>query len=204
MALKTITVMSGGNVPSEGWHEVIINKAKYGTYEGTQFIDIWFNDFPENMNARVYAKKNSKTNEEFAIANVFRYANAGIVDVLNDPTGKKPVISYDDDAKHLAGKPVRVYVYKENWTDTKYTRVLPKIVPIVSTNGEKITHTQNDVTFQETSAMKYFQDYVKKEPLNGFSTHDAEATVDEIKEMVKEIPQETAQAATSETDDLPF
>ena len=75
---RTITIKKGGGgIYSPGWHELTISKAKYSEYQGTKCIDIWFKGYPDNFNARVYAK-NGKNGEEFAIGQVYRFANAGI------------------------------------------------------------------------------------------------------------------------------
>ena len=100
---------SGGEKFKEGWHEVEISSAKYGTYEAgpgeeKQYIDVLLKEYPENMNIRVYETFNSTTKEEFKIANLFKHANAGIVGVLKDPNGKNPLIQYDDDPKNLVGR----------------------------------------------------------------------------------------------------
>jgi len=55
MAIRTVTIGSGSGadyVP--GWKELTIKKAKYDSYNGKKFMDVWFEDYPDNMNARVY------------------------------------------------------------------------------------------------------------------------------------------------------
>ncbi len=136
MAIRTMSMSSGGNQYNEGWHTLTIKQAEYGSWksptgDSKKFIDVWFNDYPENFNLRVYAVHNKETNEEFKIANLFRNANAGIMSVLQDPTGKKPVIQYDDDASGLAGKTINAYFYKEEGKDgNQYARIFDDIAPI--------------------------------------------------------------------------
>ena len=90
MAIKTMSAVSGGNsVFSEGWHETSVRKAEYGIYnapngDSKRYLDIWFEDYPDNMNLRVYETFNKETKHEFAVENIFRYANAGIVANLDD------------------------------------------------------------------------------------------------------------------------
>ena len=81
--MRTLTVKqnSGGNWGA-GWHELTVSTAKYGDYNGSNFLELGFKDYPENFTLRIYAKK-GKDGEEFAIGNVFRYANAGITEVLD-------------------------------------------------------------------------------------------------------------------------
>ena len=151
MAIKTMSAASGGGGKfSEGWHECTVKKAEYGTYkrnDGTskQYIDIWFQDYPDNHNLRVYEATNKTTNEEFKLANVFKFANAGIVGVLKDPNGKHPLIQYDDDPKGLVGKVINTFLYKETKTGNNYTRVFDDIAPVIQ-EGEHLSYTETDVT----------------------------------------------------------
>jgi len=150
MAIKTMSASTGGGGNfSEGWHEVTITKADYGVYNAQdgsskKYIDVWFQDYPENMNLRVYETFNKKDNTEFKIANLFKYANAGIVGVLNDPTGKRPLIQYDDEASGLIGKAVHVYLYKETKTGNNYSRLFDDIAPTVH-KGEHLSYDDKAV-----------------------------------------------------------
>ena len=105
--VRTLTVKTGGGSSfSTGWHTKLISKAEYGDYNGTKYLDVWFDDFPESLNMRVYEKKNA-TGEEFAIGNLFRYANAGITSALEGANNTK-VIKLDDSPEALIGKNVNV------------------------------------------------------------------------------------------------
>ena len=88
---RTLTIKKGGPSPySEGWHTVTISSAEYGEWEGNEgpvkYLDVYFDGYSDKMNLRVYAKTN-KDGEEFAIGKVFRFANAGITDALDDGEG---------------------------------------------------------------------------------------------------------------------
>ncbi len=151
MAIKTMSASQGGSKFEEGWHEVVISKAEYGTYESNvpdtnakRYIDLWFEDYPDNMNLRAYEVFNKTTKEEFKIANIFRYANAGIVGVLKDPNGKHPLIQFDDEASGLIGKIVNIYVYKENKSGNNYSRVFDSIAPIPQ-EGTHLSYKVTDV-----------------------------------------------------------
>ena len=110
---------------NEGWHTVTINKAKYGELDnGAKYIDVTFKDYPDNFNMRVY-EKHSKDGEEFAIGNLFRFANAGITDALESATGET-LIKMNDEASELVGKTVNSYFYK----DGKYTKILSQVAPV--------------------------------------------------------------------------
>lgn len=150
MAIKTMSAGGGGGEKfKEGWHEVEISSAEYGTYEvangdSKKYIDVLMKDYPENMNIRVYETFNNTTKEEFKIANLFKHANAGIVGVLKDPNGKNPLIQYDDDPKNLVGKTVQVYIYKEQKTGNGYSRVFDTVAPIAQ-EGEHLSFSPEAV-----------------------------------------------------------
>lgn len=157
MAIKTMSASTGGSSFEEGWHEVTISKAEYGVYEAPtgdtkNFIDVWFNDYPDSMNLRVYEVFNKTTKEEFNVANVFKYAVAGVVGVLKDPSGKHPIIQYDDDPSGLVGKTINILLYKDP-KNPKYNRVLDRIAPIAQ-EGEHLSFTPSDVDSIKNSADK--------------------------------------------------
>ena len=144
MAIKTMSASTGGSKFSEGWHEVSISKATYGDWNGKRYLDLLFQDYPENLNLRVYETFNKSSNEEFKIANTFKFANAGIIGVLKDPNGKHPLIQYDDDINGLIGKKVNVYIYKETKTGEGYSRIFDDIAP-VEQQGEHLSFTTEQV-----------------------------------------------------------
>ena len=57
---RTLTIKkSGGGVSYEpGWHGCVVSKAKYGEYNESKFIDIWFDGYNDYFKMRVYAKTN--------------------------------------------------------------------------------------------------------------------------------------------------
>ena len=177
MAIKTMSASTGGSKFSEGWHELSISRAEYGTYENgdksKRYIDVWFDDLPENMNLRVYETFNKADNTEFKIANLFKFANAGIVGVLKDPNGKHPLIQYDDEPSGLTEKMVNVYFYKENKTGNNYTRVFDDIAPVPQ-EGEHLSFTT-----EEVGRLKKGVEERCKKLLNG-SFNKAESTEAEV------------------------
>ena len=177
MAIKTMSASTGGSKFEEGWHEVVISKAEYGVYESDipdtddkRYLDVWFEDYPDNMNLRAYEVFNKATNEEFKVANIFKYANAGIVGVLKDPNGKHPVIQFDDEAKGLIGKTINIYVYKENKSGNSYSRVFDSIAPIVQ-EGEHLSFKTTDVDSIKSGAEKRVKNMLEatKKSANGFT-----------------------------------
>ena len=145
MAVKTMAKNTGTGQYNAGWHELTIKDAVDGTWNDKRTIDLNFKDYPENMRHRVFATHNRTTNEEFNIANLFRYACAGIISVLNDPTGKNPVIQYDDEATNLVDTRVNaLFVKVTNTSDGKeYSRIFD-LAPVVQ-KTEHITWTADDV-----------------------------------------------------------
>ena len=106
------------------------------------------------MNLRVYAKEN-QNGEEFAIGKLFRFANAGITDALDDGEGNM-IIKMDDSPDHLIGKDVNIFLYK----DGEYSRVLKEIAPVPFKNVVE-EFTDKDVDFWKGKALQYFDKYVK-------------------------------------------
>ncbi len=140
---------------NEGWHTVTISKAEYGTLDnGSKYIDVWFNTYPDNFNMRIYSKQ-GKDGEEFAIANLFRFANAGITDALQSATGET-VVKLNDEAAELTGKMINVYFYKSG----KFTRILPQIAPVEFKNIVEEFHGK-DVDYYKSKAESFFSKWVE-------------------------------------------
>ena len=155
--MRTITVRKGSGEASNyttGWHTLTISKARYGDYNGTKLLDVWFKDYPDNFNARIYAKQ-GQDGEEFAIGRVFRFANAGITEELDGPDGTV-VLKVDDTPEQLVDKDINVFLYK----DGKYSRVLNQFAP-TAFEGKADTFTDSDVEYWKGRSEKYFNEYIK-------------------------------------------
>jgi len=172
---RTLTLPKGGGLFTEGWHTVKISKAEYGDWQDTKYIDVWFDGYPENFNMRIY-EKIGKDGEEFAIGNLFRFANAGITDALESTNGET-IIKMNDDAAELVGKTVNAYFYK----DGKFTRALGQIAPVPFKNIVE-EFTEKDVIYFKGKCESFFAKWVEPK--------------------LKDEPHE-ASAATV-TDDIPF
>ena len=163
---------------SEGWHTLTISKAEYGEWTGSKFIDVWFEGYPENFNMRMYAKI-GKDGEEFAIGNLYRFANAGITDALESAEGET-VIKMDDSAEALAGKVVNVMFYK----DGKFNKILQNVAPVPFKNIVE-EFTEKDVTYFKGKAEAFFAKWVEPK--------------------LKDEPVETDEVAIeTSTSDIPF
>ena len=154
--MRTLTIKSGstGTDYNTGWHELLVSKAEYGEWNGSKCIDVYFDGYPENFNMRVYAKTGTD-GEEFAIGQLYRFANAGITSGLEGPDGTK-VIKMDDSAEALIGKKMNVYFYK----DGKYSRILSKTAPYPFENAVE-SFNSSDVDYWKGRAMAFYEKYVE-------------------------------------------
>ena len=184
---RTMTVNKGGGVDyGEGWKTATISRAAYGVYNDAKYIDVWFEGYPENFNARIYA--NVSNGEEWAMGQVFRFANAGITGGLEGTNGKV-VIKMDDNPAHLAGTQVNMYLYK----DGKYSRILKQFAPTVFENvAEKFT--DDDVVYWKGRAEKFYNDFVKPK-LSKKEEGEADTFVSSTT---------TNETSTTSSDEIPF
>ena len=170
MAVKTMSMSKGTGLYNEGWHEVTIRQATEGTWKGPKgsktYIDLWFEDYADNQNLRVFEVKNNETNEEFKLANLFRFAMAGIINKLDDPTGKKPILQYDDDVANLVGTRVNVLLFKN---EKGYNEFFDTVAP-VEQEGEHYSFTLDQVTALKSSAEKNFAKSNKSNHLSNGTT----------------------------------
>ena len=155
--MRTLTVKQGGSNWATGWHILTVSTAKYGTYNESKFLELGFENYPDNFTLRIYAKL-GKDGEEFAIGNVYRFANAGINEVL-EGTGGNKVVKLDDSAEQMVGKQLNIFFYK----DGEYTRAYSSVAPTVFTNAID-TFTERDVEFWKGKAETRFTNYT---PGNG-------------------------------------
>ena len=153
--MRTMTLKTGGTDFGPGWKNVVVKNAKYGDWNGTKFLDLTFEGYPDTLNARVYATT-GKNGEEFAIGQVFRFANAGISGGLEGPEGTK-VMRIDDEPSNLRGSHLNAYFYK----DGEYSKILKQFAPTVFHNDVE-GFNENDVTYWKSKAEKYYHDYVLK------------------------------------------
>jgi len=177
--MRTLTVKQGSSDWATGWHELTVSTAKYGTYNDSKFLELAFENYPDNFTLRIYAKKNPKSGEEFVIGNVYRFANAGITEVL-EGTGGDKVVKIDDSAEAMVGTKLNILFYK----DGDYTRAYSSVAPTVFTNAMD-TFTDNDVAYWKQKAETRFANYT---PGNGTATPVSTPVT----------------ATTEETADLPF
>ena len=185
--MRTLTVKQGGSLWGTGWHTLTVSTAKYGDYNGSKFLEIGFKDYPDNFTLRIYAKV-GKDGEEFVIGNVFRFANAGITEVL-EGTGGDKVAKIDDSAEQMVNRQLNVLFYK----DGDYTRAYSSVAPTVFENAID-TFTESDVEFWKNKAETRFRDYT---PGNG--TVSTNGTISE--NGTAGVPHTSTETSTEE---IPF
>jgi len=155
--MRTLTIKkNSGSKFSPGWKQVEIIKAVYGDYNGTKYVDCYFKDYPDSLNLRIYAKEGAN-GEEFAIGRLFRFANAGITEVLNGANGES-VVKIDDSPASLIGKHINVYFYK----DGEYSRILSSVAPTEFKN-EIEEFSDDDISYWKQQSEKYYKKYVVKD-----------------------------------------
>ena len=165
MAIRTMSASTGGGSKySEGWHDATITKAEYGEWNNKKFLEVWFDGYGEYQTMKVWETISSKDNQEFAMARVFKYAQAGIISVLDDPTGKRPIIQFDDEASGLVGKSVSIYLYPDPKND-KYNKISGECSPIPGAY-EHMSFTEDVCNSIQAGATKRLQSYLAKQANN--------------------------------------
>ena len=183
--MRTITLFENSADYTVGWHELTVATAKYGKSNDTPVLDITFEGYPDNFNMRTWAKHNEKTNEEWRIARLFRFANAGITEVLEED-GKKR-IALNDDADQLVGKKLNVLFYKEPVTidgeERQYSRVYSTPAPTIFSN-EAESYDKDAVNRFKVKAEDQFANYGKGSiSTNGVGHHNEKLAVAEDEDL---------------------
>ena len=123
---------------------------------------------------------------EFVIGNVYRFANAGIVEVL-ESSGGESVAKIDDSAEAIIGCKLNIFFYK----DGEYTRAYSSVAPTEFENSiDKFT--SDDVEFWKQKAETRFKDYT---PASNNGT---------VEEALPLSVQGGPAEATTNTEDIPF
>ena len=72
----------------EGWKQVTISTAKRGDYNGSGFIDLWFDNYPETLKCRVWEAR-GQDGQEFSVSNMVRSSNPDVLESSEGEDGKK-------------------------------------------------------------------------------------------------------------------
>ena len=86
----------------EGWKNVTISQAKRGDYNGSGFVDLWFEDYPETLKCRIWEAR-GQDGEEFSVSNMIRSCNPDVLEEHESEDGTK-MASLDDSPASLKGK----------------------------------------------------------------------------------------------------
>ena len=176
MAIKTMSMSDGNGLYAEGWHELEISKASWTDWKEDKVLDVWFSGYPDSFKIRVFPAYSKENNEEFSIARFFKVANAGIIAILKDTSGKNPVLQYDDDTGNLTNKRINVLLHKEQGTDGKeYSSAFNRVAPVQSeekpSSGEGdfmlLKYTHDDVSFWKKNVESGLKKYLENKKPSG-------------------------------------
>ena len=145
-----VTQNKSNGAYTEGWHTVTVSSAERGDYNGSSFIDLRFNDYPETLKCRVWEARN-KDGEEFSVTNMIRYSNPEILEELPEKDGAA-VAKLDDAPSSLVGKSFQVLFYKNA---NGYTEVSQKVAPATPFENIVDTVTEQRIEGIKAAAEKY-------------------------------------------------
>ena len=167
-----VTKKEGGGGYEEGWKTVTVSDAKRGDYNGSKFIDLWFEGYPESLKCRVWEARSGE-GEEFSVANMVRYSNPDILEEL-DHDGTTAA-KLDDSPHGLKGKSLQVLFYKK---ENGYSEVAQKVAPAVPFQNVIDNFDENRIARIKEAAERYMNN--KKTLTNGTSTESETDTSDSI------------------------
>ena len=141
--MSIILQKTKSNNYAEGWHNVTISKAVKGAYGESKYVDLRFENFPDNLKCRVWEARNQE-GEEFSVSNMIRYSNPTIIEEgeVNGDT----VVTVDDSEESLVGKKFQVLFYKNA---KGYTEVAQKVAP-----AEPFKNIVDDFTVDRIEGIK--------------------------------------------------
>ena len=143
-----VTKKEGGGY-DEGWKTVTISEATKGDFNGSKYIDLFFEGYPESVHCRVWEAKN-KDGEEFSIANLFRYSNPTILEEM-DKDGTAAA-NLDDSPAGLKGKSLQVLFYKKA---NGYSEISKNVAPAVPFQNIVDNFDEDRITRIKESAERY-------------------------------------------------
>jgi len=143
-----VTKKEGGGY-DEGWKTVTISNAVKGDFNGSKYIDLHFEGYPETVKCRVWEARN-KDGEEFSVSNMVRYINPTILEEM-DKDGTAAA-SLDDSPNGLKGKSLQVLFYKKA---NGYSEISQKVAPAVPFENIVDKFDDNRIARIKESAEKY-------------------------------------------------
>ena len=142
---------SSGTSFGEGWKNVTISEAKRGDYNGSGYVDLWFEDYPESLKCRVWEARNKDDGQEFSVSNMIRSCNPDILEESESEDGTK-IASLDDSPGSLKGKKLQVLFYKNA---NGYAEVSQKVAPAVPFENVVDKYTEDRIENIKQAAEKY-------------------------------------------------
>jgi len=168
MAL-VVTKKEGGY--DEGWKTVTISDAKRGDFNGSKFVDLWFEGYPETLKCRVWEARSGE-GEEFQVANMVRYSNPTVLEEM-DKDGTAAA-SLDDSPTGLKGKSLQVLFYKK---ENGYSEVAQKVAPATPFQNIVDNFDDNRIERIKEAAEKYIKGRLEA---NGVKTETTKTSTDEV------------------------
>ena len=166
-----VTKKEGGGY-DEGWKTITISEAKRGDFNGSKFIDLFFEGYPETVHCRVWEARN-KEGEEFSVTNMVRYCNPTVLEEM-DKDGTAAA-SLDDSPAGLKGKSLQVFFYKKA---NGYSEISPKVVPASPFKNIVDNIDEDSITRLKASAEAYIK---RRQEANGaIQTETTETSTDEV------------------------
>ena len=166
-----VTKKEGGGGYDEGWKTVTISSAKRGDWNGSKFIDLWFESYPESLKCRVWEARSGE-GEEFGISNMVRYSNPDVLEEMdNDGT---VAAKLDDSPTALKGKSIQVLFYKK---ENGYSEVAQKVAPAKPFENIVDSFTEERISRIKESAERYMKN---RKAMNSTPTTDTTAEAEEV------------------------
>ena len=161
-----VTKKEGGGY-AEGWRTVVISETTKGDFNGSKYVDLHFEGYPDNLKCRVWEAR-SQDGEEFSVSNMVRYTNPNILEEM-DKDGTAAA-SLDDSPNGLKGKSFQVLFYKKA---NGYSEISQKVAPAVPFQNVVDNYDENRITRIKESAEKY---QAKRNEANGVVAETTETT----------------------------
>ena len=161
-----VTKKEGGGY-SEGWKTVTISDASKGDFNGSKYVDLHFEGYPDNLKCRVWEAR-SQDGEEFSVSNMVRYTNPNILEEM-DKDGTAAA-NLDDTPAGLKGKSLQVLFYKKA---NGYSEVSQKVAPAVPFQNIVDNFDENRIARIKESAETY---QARRNEANGVVAETTEKT----------------------------
>ena len=166
-----VTKSTGGGGYDEGWKTVTISEAVKGDFNGSNYIDLFFEGYPETVHCRVWEAR-SKDGEEFSVSNMVRYSNPTILEEM-DKDGTAAA-NLDDSPDGLKGKSLQVLFYKKA---NGYSGISKNVAPALPFQNVVDNFDENRIARIKQSAETY---QAKRNLANGVVNETTEGKSDDM------------------------